>query len=150
MGDIQYTVFLHRLNDGLKVALARRHVFQNDAVFDTLTVCQCIANTESVVKPGTESVLTNVLFIINIISVLTTVLINDVDAEHIPDDITPVVEGALGNIDPSADVISQPQLVQFFERDFTLAIDGFYHPDVFGYETLSSFVVHISLFFAKV
>ena len=65
------------------------------------------------------------------------------------DYITPVVEGALGNIDPSADVISQPQLVQFFKRDFTLAIDGFYHPDVFAYQALSSIVVHFSMIFLQ-
>ena len=49
IGDVQDTILLHSLNDGLKVVLARRHGFQNDAVFDTLTVCQCIADTESVV-----------------------------------------------------------------------------------------------------
>ena len=115
------------------MVLTRRHVFQNNTIFDTLAVCQCIAHTESVVKPGTESVLTDVLLVLNVVTILATSFISDVDAEHIPDDITPVVEGALGNIDTSADVISQPQLVQFFERDFTLAIDGFYHPDIFAY-----------------
>ena len=38
IGDVQDTIFLHSLNDGLKIVLARRHVFQNDAVFDALAV----------------------------------------------------------------------------------------------------------------
>ena len=118
-------------------------------VFDTLAVGQGVAHTERVVKPGAESVLADVLLVLYVVAILASVLVDDVDAEHIPDDITPVVEGALGYIDPSADVISKPQLVQFFERDLTLAIDGLYHPDVFGNQTLSSVVVHISLFFCK-
>ena len=53
VGDVDDAVFLHRLNDGLEIFLTRRHVFQNDTVFDALAVCQGIAHTERVVEPGT-------------------------------------------------------------------------------------------------
>ena len=39
IGHIQHTVFLHRLDDGLKVVLPRRHMFENDTVFNSLAVC---------------------------------------------------------------------------------------------------------------
>ena len=115
MGDIQDTVFLHRLNDGLKVALARRHVFQNDTVFNALAIRQCIAYTECIVEPGAEAILTDVFFVLYVISVLPSVLIDYADTEHIPDDITPVVKGTFGNVHTSADVITKPEFIQFFE-----------------------------------
>ena len=108
VGDVDYTVFLHCLNDGLKVLLTRRHVFQNDAVFDTLAVCQGIAYAESVVEPGAESVFADVILILNVITVLATPLIGDIDTKHIPNNTTPVVEGTFGNIHTSADIIAKP------------------------------------------
>ena len=39
IGHVQYTVFLHRLDDGLKVVLTRRHMFENYTVFNSLAVC---------------------------------------------------------------------------------------------------------------
>ena len=38
VSHIEYTVFLHRFDDGLKVVLTRRHVFQNDTIFDALAI----------------------------------------------------------------------------------------------------------------
>jgi hypothetical protein len=61
IGNVKHSVFLHCLDDGLKVALARRHVFQNDAVFDALTIGQGIADIEGVIESGAETILADVL-----------------------------------------------------------------------------------------
>ena len=55
--------------------------------------------------------------------------------------MSPVVEGALGNFRPPADVVAEPKLIQLLERDFPFAIDGLYHPNVFGYQALPFVVV---------
>jgi len=96
IGDVEHTVLLHCLDDGVEIVLAGRNIFKNDTVFDALAVCQGIAYAEGVVEPRAESVLTYVLFVRNIVAVLAMILIGDVDAEHIPDCIAPVVEGAFG------------------------------------------------------
>jgi hypothetical protein len=43
------------------------------------------------------------------------ILIDDIDTEHIPDCIAPVVERALWYLHASTDVITEPFLIQFFE-----------------------------------
>ena len=48
-----------------------------------------------------------------------------------------------------AELFMVPWLVQFLERNLSCAIDGVYHPDIFGYQTLSSVVVHISMIFLQ-
>ena len=48
----------------------------------------------------------SVTLVFDIVAVFSTVLIDDTDTEHIPDDITPVVKSAFGNIYSSADVIA--------------------------------------------
>ena len=49
VSNIKHSILLHCLNDGLKIVLARRHVFQNDTVFYALTIRQSIADTESII-----------------------------------------------------------------------------------------------------
>ena len=143
VGDVQHTVFLHRLDDGLQVVLARRDIFQQDAVFDALAVGQGIAHTERVVEPRAKAVLADVLHIIYIVAVFATILIDDVDAEHVPDHISPVVEGALGNLHAPADVrVAEPFLVQLLEGNLLRPMDGLNHPYVFADEALSSVVVY--------
>ena len=115
IGDVEHTIFLHSLDDGLKVILSGWHVFKNDTVFDTLAVCQGITYAERVVEPRAESVLAYILFVLYIIAVLATILVGDINTEHIPDSITPVVERALGYLHASANVITKPPLIQFFE-----------------------------------
>jgi hypothetical protein len=79
------------------------------------------------------------------------VFVDDIDAKHVPDNVPPIIEGAFGNFHTSADVcISEPSFVQFLEGNFLPATNGLYHPDVFIYQALSSFVIsHIFSFFCK-
>ena len=105
-------VFLHRLNDGLQIFLSWRHVFQNDAVLNALAVGQGIADAERVVKPGTETVIADILRIGDIVTVFTTVLVGNFDAEHVPNNIAPVVESAFMHINTAADVfVAEPSSV---------------------------------------
>ena len=108
LGNVKHSVFLHGFDDGLKIVLTRWHVFHNEAVFDALAVRRGIAHTESVVQPGTKSVFTNVFLVFYKVAVFSTVLIDDTDTEHIPDDITPVVKSALRNVHTSADFVTEP------------------------------------------
>ena len=141
VGDVQDTVFLHGLDDGLEIFLSWWHILQYDTVFDALTVCQGITDTERVIEPRTQTVLADVLDIGNIVSVFATILVGYINAEHIPNDITPIVESSFGNLYASTNVIIKPFLIQFLEWDFLGAIDSFYHPDIFAYQALASIIV---------
>ena len=70
-------------NDCLAIILSGRHIFKHDAVLETLVVSQSVAHTKRVVKPGTEPIVTEVIFIINIVTILTTVLVGYGDTKHI-------------------------------------------------------------------
>ena len=115
IGDVEHTILPHCLNNGLEIMLSRRDIFQENTVFDALAVRQRIAYTESVVEPRTKPILTDVLLVLDVIAILTTVLIGDADAEHIPNNITPIVKSAFGNIYSSANFITEPDFIQFFE-----------------------------------
>jgi hypothetical protein len=78
------------------------------------------------------------------------ILIDDIDTEHIPDCIAPVVERALWYLHASTDVITEPPFVQLLKRNLSSLIDGFNHPNVFGDKALSSIVInHIFMFFLQ-
>lgn len=72
IGNVEHTVLLHCLDDRLEIILPGRNVFKKYAVFDAMTVCQGIAYAEGIVEPRAESVLTYVLFVLNIVAVLAS------------------------------------------------------------------------------
>jgi hypothetical protein len=151
VGYVEDSVFLHRIDDRFQIILTRWHIFQDDTILDTLAVGHCVAHAESVEKPRAESISTYVLFVLDVIAIFATILVNYTDAEHVPDDISPVVKRSLGNIHTSADIcITEPSLIQFLERDLMTAIDSVYHPNILAYQALSSIVVnHIISFFVQ-
>ena len=108
VGDVEHPISLHRLNDCLEIFLSWWHIFQYNTVFDALAVCQGIADTEGIIEPGAESVLADVFLVLDVVAVFSTVLVDYADAEHIPDDITPIVKCTFGNVHTSADAITKP------------------------------------------
>ncbi len=75
------------------------------------------------------------------------VFVDDVDAERVPDGVSPIVEGALGQSLSAADVdVALPAFVQGFEGDFFTLVDCFDYPDVFADKILvGHFVVFLEV-----
>ena len=108
VGDAKLGVRLHRFEDERQIVLSRWNILEEDAVLDGLAVQQQVADGDGLEQPAAKPSAPDFLHIIYIIAILPSVLIDDVDAEHIPNGITPVVEGAFGNIYSSADIITEP------------------------------------------
>ena len=133
VGDVEHPVLLHRVDDGVQVLLSRRHILKEYAVLDALTGCQGVAHAVGAVDPRTQSVVGDVVLVLDEVAVVAATLVLDVEAEHVADGVAPVVERAQRQVQAAADVgIVAPSFVDRLEREALGAVDGLDEPHIFA------------------
>ena len=100
-------------------------------MFQVIAFVDKVVDSKGVELSITDTSFGDIVCLLYIIEVAFPAVALDVDVEHLLDGRAPVVEGAQGDVCPSAQAGTQPSLIDFLERDFPASVDGVYQPDVF-------------------
>ena len=126
-------------------------MLEQDTILYALTASQGVAHAKCVENPRTQSVLSDVILVLDIVGILAAMLILDAHPENVENGRAPIIKCAHGQIFASAQVlVLAPQLINLLEGNPLGPIDGLYQPHIFAHQARSTIKICHNLMFFEV